>query len=445
MRPRRIGYAKLGRSMPLTLAKCGTLGGDVEMIPPVKLLAERHPDVEFILIGRNTGENPADVGLPKNVTNPWIEWGPEVRRQLNARGLNHANLAVEEHQWVTGILTKITGDVIQDLDGVVMWLGQHGTTNTPLPSVKDRHVMTKPHDWSNLYGSYLLQGINRWRDVDPWGREEVLLNADPRNYVKYRDGKWPWRHPVLAQFTYWHRVKHERYGDDDPATFHRWQNDPRVGEYLGWIEHGQVWTSGVHNIYSRLEINGLSPGTPFGDLVSYDETWRDREPFGLFINEARRQVGKSRAAALEKWVLPLKPHFIHGKWSDESQRKLGVSIKPAPWSDYFPKLHSVRATFTTPSSGSGWATTKPWEAFAAGTVCFFHPDYDVQNNILGDAPDWLRSYLRVSTPAELETRVGEVNSSEQLWLDVVGAQRQHFEAAMSELRYLQLIEERLGL
>jgi hypothetical protein len=63
----RIGYAKLGRSMPLTLDRCGNLGGDVEMVAVVKELALRHPEDDFFLTGRNTGERPADVGLPGNV------------------------------------------------------------------------------------------------------------------------------------------------------------------------------------------------------------------------------------------------------------------------------------------------------------------------------------------------------------------------------------------
>lgn len=420
---KRIGYAKLGRSMPLTLAKCGNLGGDVEMVPTLKLLAERHPDVDFVLIGRNSGEKPTDVGLPSNVINPWIAWKPQVRTALKFHNLVYANLRIEDHIRVREILMNMTQFTIQTLDGIVMWLGQHGTTNTPLPMISDRTKLTKPYDWATLYGSYLLQGINAWRDHNPHEREEVLLNADPRNYVKYRDGKWPWKHPVLGQFNRTNAVKHEQ-GD-------------------------HVVSSTLNTIYSRLEVNGLIPGTPFGDLVSYrDDNFNDRQSFGLFINEARKQVNPrlTRAAALQEWVLPLQPAFIHGTWSKESQAELGVDISPAPWTDYYPKLHSVKCTFTTPSSGSGWATTKPWEAFAAGTVCFFHPDYDTQDNIMGDLPDdTLRRWLRVSTPEELRERVKYTSESKQVWLWAVTNLRRHFEEAIAEKRWLTMIEKRLGL
>jgi hypothetical protein len=434
--------------MTLSLAKCGTLGGDVEMIPTVKLLAERHPDVDFYLIGRNTGERPADVGLPPNVYNPWIQWQPQVRAAINRYGLNHPNLAVDEHRKVTALLRDVTDELFRELDGMVMWLGQHGTTNTPLPTIRDRSQLTKPYDWSTLYGSYLLQGINAWRDVDPLRREEVLLNADPRNYVKYRDSKWPWRHPVLAQFTTVNNVKHERYGE--ARSFERWcvESGEEVSCGAAPGAEAEVWLSKLRSVYSRLEVNGLAPGTPFGDLVSYrDDNFEDRAHFGLFINEARRQVNPrlTRAAALEEWVLPLKPAFIHGTWSRESQTKLGVEIEPAPWSDYYPKLHSVKCTFTTPSSGSGWATTKPWEAFAAGTVCLFHKDYDVQDNILSDAPVELRQFLRVSDVDQLRARVNVLTMDKTYWLHIIKLQREHFDRALAEMRWLKMIEERLGL
>src|SRR5690606_24452107 len=142
---------------------------------------------------------------------------------------------------------------------------------------------------------------------------------------------------------------------------------------------------------------------------------------------------KSRFTAMRDWVLPLEPDWVHGTWSKESQEKLGRTIEPAPWEAYYPQLHSVRCTFTTPSSGSGWATTKPWEAFAAGTVCFFHPVYDDQYNILAEAPDYLYAWLRVSTPEELKVRVDHLNSRAggSDWQALVASQRAHFDRAMS--------------
>lgn len=449
-----IGYGKLGRSMPLTLEKCGNLGGDVEMVAVVKEMALRHPDDLFLLMGRNTGEKPADVGLPSNVQNPWVEWGPELKARVASAGLKGVVLTPERQLELARHFDDIVGPTFDCLDAFVMWVGQHGTSNTPIPTVADRDKLTKPQDWCAWYSGFMLRGINRWRDVAPMQREEICLNADARNRHKMRDMKWPLRHPVLAQFAAGKALKHERYGAgllgfddfrDAPDTVH-WPR--RWSDALGYENFGEVWHSEVRDVYARLEVNGLRPGTPFGDLISYDEQWARPGDFGLFINEAR-SIGirpeLQRKTIFRKWIDPLEPYFVHGSWSEEGKRMIGREIKPAPWSGYYPALHSVRTTFTTPSSGSGWATAKPWEAFAAGTVCFFHPEYDTQDNILGDAPGELRNWLRVPNAATLQQRIKHLSSQagRDDWYWLVKAQRAHFDRALQELTYMKMIEERI--
>lgn len=445
----RIAYGKIGRSMPLSLDRCGNLGGDVEMAAVVKILAERHPDDEFWLVGRNTGENPAEVGLPPNVVNPWshprYRWSERLLEAKRARGLNRSNLSVEDHLGLQEIYDQLTLPTIRAMDGIILWAGQHGTTNVPLPGVRDPGKLTKPHDWSAHYCSFLLRGVNLWRDAAPWNREEVWLNSDPRNYLKLRDLKWPLRHPVLAQYTFSHRVKHARYGDPGPeGDWEEWSARHGVG-LAQPDDRDKIWHAEVGNVYSRLEVNGLMPGTPFGDLVTYDENYDIRDHFGMFINETRRYVREdvARVNVVRDWVLQLDPAWMHGTWSQESLDVLGRSIKPAPWEDYYPLLHTVRCTFTTPASGTGWATAKPWEAFAAGTVCFFHPAYDTQDNVLGDAPDWLRRWLRVDAPEMLRERVRHMNENREHWLAVIRAQRAHFDRAVRHPLFAQLIEERI--
>jgi hypothetical protein len=438
----KIGYGKLGRSMPLDIKNCGTLGGDVEMIPPIKALAERHPDDTFYLLGRNTGENPKNVGLPRNVINPWSAWGwsTELRQRLNAAKLNHGSLSIEEQIQARRIFDEVTGATFQIMDAQVFWLGQHGTTNSPIPKVKERGILTKPHDWSAYYASFILRGINRWRSNFDGRLEEVWLNADPRNYLKARDLQWPLRHPVLAQYTDVHRTKHHRWGLlASPEAF---QMDD-VAKAL----NPETWQSKCYMTYSRIEVNGLAPGTPFGDLVTYSDDWARPHRFGLFINEARKEVHvtRSRLTAYRKWIAPLDPDWVHGKWSEESQSEIGRNIIPAPWERYYPLLNATRCTFTTPSSGSGWATCKPWEMFAGGTVCFFHPLYDTQDNILVDAPEQLRQFLRVDSVEELQAKVNHLNTEAGRldWEWLVNAQREHFLRAMAEQRYLKMIEARI--
>src|SRR5690348_9106330 len=181
--------------MPLTLDKCGTLGGDIEMTAALATLAQRRPDDTFVLVGRNSGHRIEDTDLPKNVENPWVEWLPAFRDfNSSLRKRVPGGLTIPAQQELVSFFDELTGSTFDGLDALVMWVGQHGTSNFPIPRIEDRTLLTKPQDWCLYYASFLLRGINRWRDVDPWNREEVNLNADPRNYHKMRDLKWPLRH-----------------------------------------------------------------------------------------------------------------------------------------------------------------------------------------------------------------------------------------------------------
>lgn len=423
---RMIGYGKLGRSMPLTLEQCGNLGGDVEMVAVVKELALRNPDDLFVLVGRNSGEAPGNVGLPDNVWNPWVMWRGELRERLARAGIR-GNLTVEEHKKVIEIYREMMGPIWKKLDGLVLWVGQHGSSNMAIPKIDDPTQWTKPQDWCAFYAGYMLDGVNQFREGRADTHDVVWLNADARNRHKMRDLKHPLKHPILTQYTFSNTIKHEQYDGTPPIS------------------------STVRNIYSRLEVNGLAPGTPFGDLITYSTSRLRRYRFGMFINEARAigvKQGMDRLSIMKEWVLPIlddnsmdNPHWVHGTWSNKSQDELGFEIKPAPWDQYYPMLNDTLCTFTTPSSGSHWATAKPWEAFAGGTVCFFHPEYDKQDNILRDADPGLRDWLRCRTPRDLKTRVAAVAANPTTFDWLIKKQREHFDNAMREKRYLKLIEE----
>lgn len=434
----RIGYCKIGQAFPLAKTKWGIVGGDDE--PPLLLkdLALRHPEHEWVIIGRNTGETPVSLGLPDNVTNPWTAWNPIFKQRLKDAGLT-GGLDIAGDQAVVAILDEMTIKPFMDLDRIVCWLGQHGPLNAPIPKVGEDwgDLLAHPYDTYVHYASYVIRGINAWRSRqqrEGSRLEETYLIADARNYHHGRDAKWPITEPILGQYTFKRKSTYERYNDHEP---------PETYGYTGTVKcDGRLWVVEQQYVYSRLEICGV---LPWHIDARFDSNHQDREDFGLFINEARKTPKRARMPILRDWLLPLNPAFVHGRWTKESLADLGVNVQPADAAVYYDKIRSVRCTFTTPSSGSGWATTKPWQAFAVGTVCFFHPEYDTQNNILIDADPALKEWLRVSTAEDLAQRVTYLRDNPEVWQWIITAQRAHYDKAVAELRHLSMIDERLGL
>jgi len=440
----RIGYAKIGRSIPLRRERWGFVGGDDEPMLVLQTLARRHPEHEFVIVGKCSDDVPTEAdGYPPNVTNAWND----VRDEIRATSAGCPSpLSMDNKVRITQRYREITGEMFQGLDQMILWTGQHGTSNNPIPKVGSGwDDITSPQDAFVYYGSYLVSGINMWRAANPIDREEVWLCPDARNYIKARDLKWPLRHPVLGQFEYTRSEKNERWGDT--------RSPEECGFNAKW-EGDHVWVAKQHYAYSRLEICGITPehmNTEFGP-------WEGRRRFGLFINEARGYVKHNRLDAMRDWVLPLEPDFVHGQWPKASQEKLGRTVTPAPFDQYYDLLRSVACSFTTPTSGTGWATTKPWQSFATGTVIFFHPQYDTQGNVIPTLkqiqegkvdhdPDLkqLATWLRPSTPEELRVRVDAVSSSRETWEWLAGQQRAMYDRACTEMNYLHMIERRTGL
>ena len=437
-RRKKVGYAVLGRTFNMDPKKWGFVGGDDE--PPLLLkdLAERNPDRDFYVMGRAPEDNPQDYGMPSNVYNPWIEWRPLLKEEMARRGISGNFSDQTNVKRYIKLTDEIMWPLYDELDDMIVWLGQHGTTNTPIPQVKNYSWdnVTKPQASFVNYSSFIVRGINYWRRNDPLNREEIYLIADARNYRKARDFKWPTRHPVIGQFEFSRTEKNERF------------HDTRTPEELGFGDISTVdpdiptlWLSKQNYTYDRLEICGA---LPHHQDTHFNETFEGRSHFGLFINEARSYVSENRLKAMTEYIMPCEPAWVHGKWSDESLKTLGMDIQPVGFDNYWDKLRTTRTTFTTPSSGSQWATTKPWQAFAAGVVCFFHPYYDKQNHILEGAHPRLIEWLRVENPAQLKKRIDYVNQNEDTWRWLINAQREWYDKAVAEKRHLHSIERRFS-
>jgi hypothetical protein len=438
-RKMKIGYARLGRLMTSNTDRWGVVGGDCEPPRLLDTLARRHPEDTFYLLGRTPPENPQELGQADNVVNPWIELDESRRLAMSNPERDGSQLSTAARsrfiQWCDENILPL----YRQMDAVVVWLGQHGSVHAPgIPKVNGTwDDPVTPQDWAVLYGGLVVRGINAFRAADPLEREEVWLISDARNYLKMHDLKWPIRNPILGQYEFEREFWVQRYGDQ------------RTPQETGFADHvtgtdkgaGSHWRTKAQYVASALEICGILPdhtGVKFAD--NYDR----KHHFGLFINEARATSGITRADVMRDWVRAQCPDWVHGQWTKKGLDTAGMeAIEPLDAALYWPQLQDTRCTFTTPSSGSGWATTKPWEAFQAGSVCFRHPGYDTQDHVYGRFDATAKDWLSPKTPNDLYLRLDALKNNESTWRWLVNEQRRVFDDAVSELRHVKMIEERI--
>jgi hypothetical protein len=218
-------------------------------------------------------------------------------------------------------------------------------------------------------------------------------------------------------------------------------NRPSLNQHPGEREQS-VWVIRTDYVYAALELTALDEP---GSIVCADRP--GEHAVGIVSNENRKYVGKkARLGLVQEWIFDRWPEApMYGKWSKDSEDALERKVRSIPVEQMYEVLRTFRCTITLPASGSGWATAKPWEAFAAGTVMFFHPWYDTQGHIMPIAgrPHWtdhadlipredlqkLSDFLRVSTPAEFFERVEAIEGFDDLWRKITQLQRNYFECA----------------
>lgn len=413
---RRIAYYKLGRSLLLDPKGWGPVGGDNEPLTMLLELARRYPEVDWVVAGRHSR---GDADLPSNVLTVDLPRGNVVAENI-----------------------EIMDEVYGTASGAVMWLGQHGTTNMPTPQLSKPDVRTYPLDESLIYCGPMLDGLNRAGPPEEGGYEPVWLCADARNYLKARDLKWHPRKPILSQYEWSRDQRHFRWYDS------------RTPDECGYRGHAKDigkghWASTHKYVAAGLELTGV----PRWELGAW-APWSERDRFGVIINEARGYVTLDRASITRDWIVPCDPSWIYGKWSAKGMEIVGRDIEPIHYTTLHETFSHAKSTFTTPSSGSRWATAKPWEAFALGVICFFHPAYDDQGHIvptreqardLDEDTRTLVDWLRPQTPDELKQRVDAVDQDNATYQWLVWQQWRLLEKAREEDRCYHMIADQLGL
>lgn len=424
----RIGYAKLGRSIAFDEGKYG-FQGDAEAPNLLYRLAARNPDVEWVIVGRN--DKRAEFPYP-NITNPWST-------RKTGMGVGFADkLAI----------------CMGALDGLIIQVGQHGTSHTAIPQSTstwaqfyedpENHATT-PQDWAFTYAGFLIKGINTLCDRTDGRAPVVYLVSDPRNYIFARDIKWPTGlDDILAQYQYTREQRHERF------------RDPRSPEALG-VQHvtkvdrdGEVWVVRHTHRYADLELMILPDDWRTWGSRTFDE----RQDIGVASTSFNAFApggsnGPRRSELIRDFVLSYKPDAeIFGKWDEVSLKDVGKGQVIVNDPTEFPDLlQRWRTTVALPALGTSWTVAKPYQCWAANTVCFMvgrvddqgwtlpsrrevPGNYQIGNTGLYSVRDnWttddlvLAQWLRVESPDELHSRVKTVNADFNTWAWLTTAQR----------------------
>jgi len=398
----KLAYGKLGRSIPLSLESASNVGGDIEVILLLRRLLEDGHTVHVIGRNRNDFTHP-------NLINHWAPGGlfDDAPPSSRAHGPEFAAYRAFLNDAIRAL---------PEVDATLIWLGQHGTSLHPVPAVQEGKLgtFTNPMGSDVNYGFPLVEYVNQ-RDVKPF-----WLCPDPRNMIKFRDLWDPNQRIILAQFN---TGKNNTFYDE---------------------RDGKLRSGSTRYSYSGIEMLAVTPQINILDRLAEPPS----QAFGILVNEGYSNLGnKSRLPILQHWCKDLPEYEIFGTWSAPSQLLLKRVITAVPLAEVTNTLRRWRATITLPATGGGWATSKPWECFNAGTICFKHPDYDSQGHIYSrihmDAE--LLTFLSPPTVTGLLTRLKQLEDIE-VWKKFVRLQWEYYQQSLKRLDYgCRFVYEALGI
>lgn len=479
----RIGYACLGRTIKFDQTRHG-YQGDAEKPNLLFRLAERNPDVTWVVVGHN---DHGKFDLP-NVENAWLD----ARQRAAATpprtdGYYRTPFApywTGRPSWwaseVSGFEDDLVAEISQ-LDGIVIHVGQHAPTQLRIPQANRtwHETFTNPdldankvYDSMQSYCRYLIRGLNALGDVTLGRAPVVWLVPDPRNFLKARDVKWPsGLDDALAQFQFKRSQRHERFGDyrDPTALGFRGvalERRNEVGEF-------ELWSAQHRYRHADLELMILPDdwdrhgATPFAG----------RAPAGIATTSTKASVlgeGRRRSKLVGDYLLTAFPNApVYGKWDDASLADVPAgTVSEAPPDAFHAILESFRVTLSLPIVESGWSVAKSYQCFAANAVCFYVEQVDEQGWTLpsrrqasgtrrvGTAngvelysvrDDWtpedleLASWLRVESPEEFRQRATRVANDAYAYDYLVTRQRALLRRRWDARLLEKTIEGKLGI
>lgn len=458
--------------------------GDAEKPNLLFRLAERNPDVDWIVIGHN------DI--------PWLSRGNIYNAWHDARNLAAHMPPYEGGFYRTAFAPYWTGkpsywcsevsgfedqlvEKISKLDGVVIHVGQHAPTQIRIPQAKNTWQETfanpnldgnKVYDSMQSYCRYIIRGINAMGDVSLGKAPVVWLVPDPRNYLKARDVKWPMgTDDMLAQHQFIRSQRHERFGDyrSPEALGFRGINLERLNE----VGEHELWSAQHRYRHADLELMIL----PDSWETLLQRGFADRVPVGIATTSTKASVlgeGKRRSQFVREYLTDqFVDAEVYGKWDAASLADVPEgTVRDTTPDEFYDVLNRFRVTLSLPIVDSDWSVAKPYQCWAAGAVCFYVAQVDAQGwtlpsrrqvpgtKLVGRAnatdlysvrDDWtqndldLASWVRVENPEEFRKRAEFINTTESWWNWLVITQRNLLKRRWDAKLLEKTIERKLNI
>jgi len=481
----RIGYACLGRTMKFDSSRWG-MQGDAEKPNLLHRLADRNPDVKWVVVGHN------DAGefLEPNVENAWLDARTRAAatppRPTDQPGWYRTPFApywTAKPAWWCSEVSGFEDDLVEliaGLDGVVIHVGQHAPTQIRIPQTGNtwQETWTNPaldgnkvYDSMQAYCRYIVRGINALGDKTLGRAPVVWLVPDPRNFLKARDVKWPsGTDTMLSQYTFQRRQRHERFMD--PRTPYEFMPDVRRHD-VRQERDGELWNAQHSYQHADLELMILPDHWDEVRWTGFDQ----RIPVGIATTSTKASVlgnNRRRSQLVNEYVLAAFPDaHVYGKWDAASLADVpDGTVRDTTPDDFYTLLDSFRVTLSLPIVESGWSVAKNYQCWAARSVCFMAEQVDDQGWTLPSRrsvagthrigqvkdvvfysarDDWteadltLAYWLRVETPTEFWQRA-RIASTDRTWWEWLTNQQLDLLSRRWSAKLLErTIEERLGI
>ena len=349
---------KIGRSIYFDKRKWSMYAGDEEAPLLYTMLARRHPEDKFFLIGRSDIKKARASGLdiPDNIVDMFNDIPSGIK-----------DCRKELCHWM---LKKVTGTGLK-FDAGIIYQGPEGGIN--VPGVGTKTVMGELHDAKCLL-MFEVYAAPIYHTLNMTGVPYFLINGDPRYIPKksrdiLNDEKF-----ILSQINitkYNRRIAGGKYESQ---------------EYR--MAENKFKYAGVETVFlldePKIDFRNMKKSTKF--------------VMGL-------NGGGDRQGIVEEWLLNDPNHRegmkIYGKWEKSFTSKWPGVFEECAIKNVEFIFWDSKYTFIPPffKKLPGFVTQKFWKMLYYGIIPFFHPKYDVDK--LFDVPE----ILRVNTPKEMWDRI----------------------------------------